>query len=96
MNKKNQIVTALTFAITLSACTPATTITIEKYPDGSIVETIKTPPRVKKEVKKVIGIIMAGVAMKAVDDNIFQLAELATNYIIADKKIEKGVVDPSI
>lgn len=96
MNKKNQIIAALTLALTMSACTPATTITIEKRPDGSTIETIKTPPRMKKETKKVIGIVIAGVAMKVVDKNIFPYVQLAADYMISEKKIEKGMVDSNI
>lgn len=96
MNKKNQIITAFTLALTMSACTPATTIIIEKRPDGSTRETITVPSQLKKETKKTIGIVGAVAAMKAIDNNIFPYIQLVTNYMISKKKIEKGIAEPNI
>lgn len=96
MRNKSQLIAVLTIAVAMSACTSATVITIEKKPDGSEIRTIETPAKMKKETKKALGIVIAGVAMKAIDKNIFPYLELATKFMIAEKKIENGVVEPAI
>lgn len=96
MKTKNQFIAVLTLAIASSACTPATVITIEKKPDGSEVKTIKTPAKMKKETKQAMGIVITGLMMKAIDKNIYPYVDLLSKHMIADKKIENGIVDPNL